>query len=97
MAARHIRATTRPSATGRRLWRLLIVLACQSVLDAYGAQADISVPDNIETRVLACTRVTVCAAKARTTTIFRVSRVNQQAISITSSSPFVTDGVTTCR
>ena len=55
MAARHIGATTRPNAAGRQLWRLLIVLACQSVLDAYGAQGDIAAPDNIETRVLACT------------------------------------------
>jgi cytochrome c553 len=32
-----------------------MVLACQSVLDAYGAPADVQAPDNIETRMLACT------------------------------------------
>src|SRR5580693_6281298 len=55
MAVRHVGGIGQPNVAGRQLWRLLIVLACHSVLDAYGAQADSPAPDNIETRVLACT------------------------------------------
>ena len=42
-------------ALARHLWRVLTLLACQVALDAYGATVDTATPDNIETRVLACT------------------------------------------
>jgi cytochrome c553 len=45
----------RQHALARHLWRLLTILAGQSALDAYGTTVDTPTPDNIETRVLACT------------------------------------------
>ena len=55
MTARQTGGTARLHATARRLGRLSLLLACQSALNAYGAPSDTPAPDNIETRVLACT------------------------------------------
>jgi cytochrome c553 len=55
MTPRQIGGTARLQATARHLSWLSILLACQSALDAYGASVDTPAPDNIETRVLACT------------------------------------------
>jgi cytochrome c553 len=55
MTARQTGGTARLQATARQLGWLSLLLACQSALNAYGAPSDTPAPDNIETRVLACT------------------------------------------
>jgi cytochrome c553 len=55
MSARQRGGVARLRAMSRHLSWLSIVLASLSALDAYGATGDTPAPDNIETRVLACT------------------------------------------
>ena len=57
MSAKHRGGTARPFAGVRHLWQLGMLLVCQSVLRANAVPGDTPAPapDNIETRVLACT------------------------------------------